>query len=219
MMDFNIDLAKIKRILFTHSHTDHLNSVDIYWRRKGFSVVSSNIKIFGSNKVLEKIKTLTDLSFETLMIEPCEIRAGGKTIDDDLEIYPLEALHCLETEDEQALNYVIGRNSRYVLIANDTGWWSRKSWRRIRDFKLDAAIIECTMGINPLHIDCRSGHLGANVAVEFRDKLRELGAITDRTPVFVNHFSHNGKALHKDLCKFFKPHGINVAYDGLTITL
>ena len=75
------------------------------------------------------------------------------------------------------------------------------------------------MGIAPMHIDCRSGHLGANVAVEFRDKLRELGAITDRTPVFVNHFSHNGKCLHKDLCKFFKPHGINVAYDGLTISL
>jgi len=219
MIDFNIELPRIKRILFTHSHADHLNPFDMEWRRKGFSVVSSNVKIFGNNKVMQKIKKLTKLSFETLMIEPCAIHAGSKIIDNDIEIYPLEARHCLGTKDEQALNYVIGRNSRYVLIANDTGWWPQKSWKRIRNFKLSAAIIECTMGLNPLYIDCRNGHLGANAAVEFRDKLREVGALTDKTPVFVNHFSHNGKVLHKDLCKFFKPHGINAAYDGLTISL
>ena len=219
MIAFDIDLSQIKRILFTHSHPDHLNPVDMHWRRKGFSVVSSKVKIFGNNKVMEKIKTLTELPFKTLMIEPHAIRAGSKIIDDDMEIYPLEAMHCLETKDEQALNYVIGRNSRHVLIANDTGWWPQKSWKRILDFKLGAAVIECTGGINPLHIDGRNGHLGANAAVEFRDKLRKVGALADKTPVFVNHFSHNGKVLHKNLCKFFKPHGIGVAYDGLTITL
>ena len=219
MIAFKIELPQIKRILFTHSHKDHLNAVDMEWRRKGFSVVSSNVKIFGSNKVMEKIKTLTKQSFETLMIEPHEIRAGGKIIDDDIEIYPLEAQHCLEMKDGQALNYVIGRNSRYVLIANDTGWWPPTSWKLIRDFKLGAAVIDCTFGLNPLYIDGRAGHLGANAAVAFRDKLREVGALTDRTPVFVNHFSHNGKVLHKDLCKFFKPHRINAAYDGLTISI
>lgn len=216
MIDFNIELPRIKRILFTHSHADHLNLVDMQWRRKGFCVVSSKVKIFGNNTVMQKIKAL---SFAALMIEPHTISAGSKIIDDDIEIYPLEASHCLEIKGEQALNYVIGRNSKYVLIANDTGWWPQKSWNRMRNFKLSAAIIECTMGLNPPYIDCRSGHLGANAAVEFRDKLREVGALTDKTPVFVNHFSHNGKVLHKNLCKFFKPHGIKAAYDGLTIIL
>ncbi|MDD5676943.1 MAG: MBL fold metallo-hydrolase [Kiritimatiellae bacterium] len=219
MIDFRIDLSRIKRILFTHSHSDHLNPVDMQWRQQGFSVVSSNIKIFGNNLVMEKIETLTKESFATMMIEPRRIRAGSKIVDDDIEIYPLEAAHCLKTKDEQALNYVIGRNSRYILIANDTGWWPEKSWRRIRNFKLNAAVIECTSGINPLYINGRKGHLGANASVEFRSKLRELGALTAETPVYVNHFSHNGKVLHKDLCKFFKPHGIHVAYDGLTITV
>jgi len=136
-----------------------------------------------------------------------------------MEIYPLKAMHCLERKNEEALNYVIGRNSRYALIANDTGWWQDESWELIRGFKLDTAIIECTMGINPPYVNHRSGHLGANVSVEFRDKLLELGAITEKTPVFVNHFSHNGKGLHKDLCGFFEPHGINVAYDGLTLII
>ena len=219
MIVFKIELPRIKRILFTHSHEDHLDPIELEWRRKGFSVVSAGIKVFGNKKVMNKITALTKQSFQALMIEPHEIRAGRKVDDDDIEIYPLEAAHCLEAGDEQALNYVIGRNSKYVLIANDTGWWPRKSWKTIRNFKLDAAVIECTAGLNPLYIDWREGHLGANASVAFRDKLQEAGALTDRTPVFVNHFSHNGKVLQKDLTKFFKPHGIKVAYDGLTITV
>ena len=219
MMTFNISMPSIKRLIFTHSHTDHLNPVELEWRRKGFSKVSSTIKIFGNDDVMRKIEKLTAQSFETLMMEPHTIRAGNKIVDDDIEIYPLKALHCLERKNEEALNYVIGRNSKYILIANDTGWWDDSSWEKISKFKLNAAIIECTMGINPQYIDCRNGHLGANAAVDFRNKLRESGAITDDTQVFVNHFSHNGNSLHKDLCEFFDPHEIDVAYDGLTIKI
>lgn len=218
VMNFNIDLTRIKRILFTHSHSDHLNTVELKWRREGFSVVSRNIKIFGNKNVIRKIEMLTKQTFESLKIEPHEIRAGNKITEDGLEIYPIEALHCLEMKKmEKALNYVIGRNGKYILIANDTGWWTEKSWKKIQDFKLDAAVIECTMGLNPLYVNFRNGHLGANASVEFRDNLLELGVITKKTPVLVNHFSHNGKCLQADFCKFFNPKGIKVAYDGLTI--
>lgn len=219
VMSFNINLELIKRILLTHSHPDHLNPVDLEWRRKGFSVVSSEIKMFANNKVLEKIMALTKLSFETLIIEPHEIHAGIKIIDDNIEIHAIEANHCLELKDEQALNYVIGRNSKYILIANDTGWWPESSWIQIQSFKLDVAIIECTMGLRPESMNCRNGHLGANASVEFRNKLRDMGVITGNTQVFVNHFSHDGGPLHEKLCAFFEPHGINVAYDGLILDL
>ena len=54
---------------------------------------------------------------------------------------------------------------------------------------------------------------------ELRDRLLELGCITPETPVYANHFSHNGGALHADLEAFFAPHRIRVAYDGLTVEL
>ena len=218
-VDFNIDLQRVKRVLFTHSHADHMNAPDLVYRKRGFSSVSGKIRVFGNEVVMKKIPVLTGLSFGELMIEPRIVRALEKITDGDMAIYPLEANHCGESAGEQALNYIIERKSKRVLIANDTGWWPAKSWARARRFKLDAAFIESTCALRPTHIDCREGHLGANAAVAFRDRLVETGALSVRTPVFVNHFSHNGLALHGDLCGFFKPHGIRVAYDGLMVSL
>ena len=33
----------------------------------------------------------------------------------------------------------------------------------------------------------------------------------------VNHFSHNGNAMHAELCDFFEPKDIIVGYDGLEL--
>ena len=41
---FDVDLLKIKRILFTHCHEDHLNPIELLWRRRGFSKVTKDIK-------------------------------------------------------------------------------------------------------------------------------------------------------------------------------
>ena len=55
--------------------------------------------------------------------------------------------------------------------------------------------------------------------VEFRDRLRALGCLDDASQVYVNHFSHNGLCLHRDLEAFFLPRAIKVAYDGLTVEI
>lgn len=216
VINFGIDMTLIKRIIFTHSHTDHLNPVDLEWRLEGLSSVSSNIKVFGNSFVLKKIVDLIGIGFEQLKINPVSLDNIERAIDEDLEIYPIEAAHC-QNSAERALNYVIGRDSKYVLIANDTGWWPDVSWEKIKGFTLSAAIIECTMGMNPLHINSTVGHMGANASLKFRDQLMASGAISGSSQVFVNHFSHNGKAVHEELCNFFEPHGINVGYDGLII--
>ena len=39
----------------------------------------------------------------------------------------------------------------------------------------------------------------------------------DRTIFVVNHFSHNGGALHEEMEQAMAPHGILVAYDGMTV--
>ena len=61
------------------------------------------------------------------------------------------------------------------------------------------------------------GHLGANAAVRVRDRLRELGALADGALVAVNHFSHNGGGSHQELADHFRPLGIEVCHDGMTL--
>jgi len=218
-MTFGIDLLRLKRIVYTHWHTDHLNPVELHWRQEGFSVVGHELEALGSRATLAEIKFPHGCDMAAMKIKPVELTAGQSFQDDDLTLLPLAAAHA-NTSGGEALNYVLTRDGKSILIANDTGWWPDASWQAIAQvLPLDAAIIECTGGIAPGSIDWQEFHLGANGALAFRDRLRELGAITDHTAVLVNHFSHNGNPLQCDLEAFFRPHRIQPAYDGLVLNL
>ena len=71
--------------------------------------------------------------------------------------------------------------------------------------------------MGPKYKDHNRGHLGTGAAVTVRDELKRLGVIDDNTLVAVNHFSHNGLGLHKDMEAFFNPQGIQVCYDGYVL--
>ena len=45
------------------------------------------------------------------------------------------------------------------------------------------------------------------------------GIADEKTRFICHHFSHNGIILYDELTKMMKPHGFDVAYDGLTVTL
>jgi phosphoribosyl 1,2-cyclic phosphate phosphodiesterase len=61
--------------------------------------------------------------------------------------------------------------------------------------------------------------MGAPVVVRMANELRTRNAITGNTRLIATHFSHGGKWLYQDLVKFFMPHGIEVSYDGMVITV
>lgn len=214
---FSIDTAKIKQILFTHSHHDHLNTVDLLWRTPYYSMVSGKIKIFANQHVMDRIENELHKTFGELKLKPLLVKAGKTYKAGRLRISVLEAAH--STEDEQALNFVISDGKSTLLIANDTGWWPEQTWRQIENFKLDAAIIENTSGCHPKYRKQSNVHLGGDIVLEMRNELVRLGCMTTETPVTVNHFSHNSLSLHKDLSKFFKPHGIKVGFDGLELKI
>ncbi len=216
-IDFNVDLRKIDYMLFTHAHSDHLNCEDLPMRfSPGFSQVSKTVTTIAPQAVFAKLmKTiadsmhfykLDDLKLNINLAHHNEIIRKG-----ELEVLPLAADHAPGT---YPVVYVIGRNGKKVFIANDTGYLPAESWEALKGVKLDLAIIDTTMGLTK-YIDCERGHMGGNIVVKFRDKLLELGCITPETPVIANHFSHNGGATHDDLVAFFKPHGLQVAHDGM----
>ncbi len=213
-VEFNIDLTAVKRILFTHSHEDHLNPIDLLWRQKWYSVVEHNIKMYATPGTIKRMESFHDL--ESLFIEPVVLKGFDKLEDDGLSIVTVPASHI---PDELCVNYVLTRNGKSILIANDTGWWQDESWEFIRNFKLDAAIIECTFALSPNNLDYRSGHLGAHAAIDFRNKLQDSGVLNPHAQVAVNHYSHNGAPLQHKLEEYYKNSGIMVGYDGMVINL
>ena len=212
--EFGIDLTAIRRIVFTHAHVDHLNPVELRWRRPGFSQVSRPLDIYGNARCLERIKVEIDGALEAHRLVLHELQPGVAVSAGDLSVLPVRAAH--SAPPELALNFVISRGGRSLLIASDTGPWPEASWQLLAGVRLEAAIIESTGALAQPHVTYGL-HLGAQDTVAFRDRLRELGAVTAATRVYTSHFSHNGAPLHHDMEAFFGPHGITVAYDGLAI--
>lgn len=217
--EFGIDLRKIKRIIFTHRHSDHLNPLELLWRRKGFSTVARNINIFGSPQVFNRIvmKAADEgmtYDLKDLLLTPNILRAGEPVQDDGFGILPLPANH---DPGGSPFFYILSRNERKILIGNDTGYPPEEAWALMADQKADVALLDCTTGLSSP--DCANGHMGVNTVVKVRDRLLECGAIKADTRVYANHFSHNGHALHADLETFFTPKGIGVTYDGLILDI
>jgi phosphoribosyl 1,2-cyclic phosphate phosphodiesterase len=212
---FGVDLCRIRRILFTHSHHDHLAPVELQWRHRGFSVTTERIDVFGNAQVFERLRGEGTFPIEELAIDAHVLNPGQDVTAGPFTVTPLRAQHA--SDAETALNFILHDGQRGLLIANDTGWWMEDSWQLVAGRRLDAAVIECTY----LHKDPRqrSHHLGAEAAVDFRDRLLELGALRPDGQAIVNHFSHNGLTLHEEICAWFEPHGIEVGYDGLVVSI
>ncbi len=211
------DSLAIRRIFFTHSHQDHLNAHDLLWRFPGYSSVRQNIRIYGNEAVIRKIRaaqvdTAAMAQPSDFRMELVRVLPGQDLTDGDLTVWPVRANH---EPREVPLIFGFQQGGKRVLIANDTGMLAEASLRHLADKKFDLAIIDATCGVN----DCRDHHLGAQNVLDFCRELRAVRALGEDSMVVVNHFSHNGQMLHRDLEAFFGPHGIKVGYDNMVIDL
>ena len=214
-IDFDVDHTALKRIIFTHPHEDHMSPLEFVYRWSPiFSHVSHFINVLASREAMRNFMKATGFDFRDINVNPMTFKAGEWLCDEDMQVLPIPANHA---PGLGAMIPVIRRNGKSLLIANDTGLLSESSWKMLEGVKLDVAVIEstCAFGVP----DSADGHLGVNTTVKFRDKLLELGCIDESTPVYVNHFSHNGRANHDRLVEFFAPRNMTVAYDGLTVEL
>lgn len=93
--------------------------------------------------------------------------------------------------------------------------WLFSTWDWLKSRRLDAAILDCTHGGDPV----ARNHMGVSTVVKTREKLLAMGCLAEETPVIATHFSHNGGMLHEELENALRPHGILTAYDGMVLNL
>jgi len=214
-LHFNFNFLEIKRILFTHSHGDHLSPIELLWRKPGFSIVSKPLKIMGGKNVftteINQMSTEGIWDLKQLKISPILYEHGKTIVDGDLKVTPLNACH-----DPNSTPFVllIERDGKKLFICNDTGFLPDESWQFLKNAQIDFVFIDSNCGF--AHPDAAIGHMGVNTVVKTRDKLLQIGALKEKAPAYMIHFSHNGKCLHTELEKFASAHGLHVAYDGLT---
>lgn len=223
-IDFNADtvlhmqrarrsLAKVRTILFTHQHSDHIVPEELEWAAKPFTNTPPEepIAVFGNAEVTGMIRAaFSDLAKRNLDLRPPLLPLVPVTTPAGDEILPLPADHA-----PGALLLRVTRNGQTLFYGHDSGLYPEATLDALGEGPpLDIALLDCTYGGQ----DTRNrGHMGVGGVVQMAEELRRRGAITDRTRVIATHFSHNGGLLHEDLVRAFLPHGIEVAFDGMVV--
>ena len=213
--EFGIDLTKIRRVILTHPHGDHLSPIEFLWRKHWFSKAKHEIDLYGAPSVFSKILAFCAgdshlLSMENdLKMRTHAMGHGSTEQADDLTIFAMDADHA---PGMQPLLYLLTRGGKTVFIGNDTGWFPPQTWDALAGKKIDLAILDCTNGLN--FPDEGRGHMGANVVIRVKKKLEEMGCLKDGARVVATHFSHNGGGSQAEFEAFFDPHGIETGFDG-----
>lgn len=214
MLRYEIKVPDIQTLIVTHSHQDHWYPEELMLRGKGFAEnVNGILNIYGNEKVYKELKDAEKFVGES-MTENAQIlfhpvKEFQTFTAEGYKITPLPALH---NRNENCYIYIIQKDAT-ILYGNDTGYFPEKTWEFIKEYHFDLISLDCTMqkykeGTN---------HMGILDNVEVTERLKDIGCIDENTKIVINHFSHNGGMLHKELEKEVLKYNFVVAYDGMTI--
>jgi phosphoribosyl 1,2-cyclic phosphate phosphodiesterase len=207
-------LARVRTILFTHQHEDHLAAVEMLWASRPFTNTPPDrpIVVYGNEGVMEEVlRAFPDpakINLDLRLLRPLEAvtTAGGDVV------LPLPADH-----EKGALVLRIARAGKTVFYGHDSGLYPKEALDAVSDgVTLDVALLDCTNGALGT---ANRGHMGIDGVLKMVDELRRRGAISDRTRLIATHFSHNGKLLHEELVRALMPHGIEAAFDGMAVNV
>lgn len=206
-----IEADKIKYLILTHAHSDHFYTEDLMLRGRYFAhnMRTPELEVILSEGTYEKLG-VKPYSVNISIIKPYE------TVE--LDGYKITAFPALHSSVKDPLFYVI-EGDKTVLYAHDTGYFSEEIFEFIKErgFRFDLVSLDCTNVDLP--VSENEGHMGFVNIPKLWERLREMGAVDERTLGYVNHFSHNGNPLHDHLTERAGAYGLSVAYDGLTVEI
>jgi phosphoribosyl 1,2-cyclic phosphate phosphodiesterase len=217
---YELDLAAVEAVCFTHSHSDHLNWADLAFRvTPWFAVIPGEkpLKIYANHCSCELIKKGLDFDpgqAENASLEIHEIAPRSVIECAALRLTAFRAVH---NPPEDCLFYLVEEGDTAFLQMNDTAMpgddLEERLAKALNGKKLSIVSMDCTQGKE----DGGSGHMAIESNIMVKERLMSGGFADGQTRFFANHFSHNGHCLHDELSLALAPHGITPAYDGMIL--
>jgi phosphoribosyl 1,2-cyclic phosphate phosphodiesterase len=233
---FNIDLTKVKDILITHSHQDHLYMQDVRHRKVDSRLDGSldMVTVWGNTDSIEIFhEQARDVLMEEFGQRKGAIRPTREEVIDeigdflllqtrviephqsiDIGKYKIHTIHAHHKEPENCLNFIFDDGKTRLLYGNDTGTWERAEWDFIESLgiTMDVVALDCTVGTGR-----SGGHHSNESFLKTRAEFITRGLLSPGARFFAHHFSHQWNFVHDDIVAFMKPHGVEVTYDGLVV--
>ena len=215
---FGLPLHKIRDVIITHRHADHLYENDFVQRRETYAYFDGEefpLNIYGSQPTVDKISSALQQRgvarqnrWELFELAPFETRRIGVH-----DVTPLKAKH-----DFAAYPYLydISDDEKRMLYGNDTGIFLEETWAYLEQARPYYSLVslDCTAGIVEQDYDC---HMNLRQAATVKDRLLEMGCADSKTVFVVHHFSHNGGAVYEDFVPIAAEKGFLVSYDGMEL--
>lgn len=212
----HLDLSKYETLIVTHSHQDHFYPLELMLRGAPYAhdCTAKLLTVYGNDVVYQRyqealkendsedvpkhLKFVAAVPFQSVLL------ASGHTVT------PLLARH---KPDEDCLIYLISKEGKTLLYANDTGIFPEETFRFLEGKRLDCVSFDCTSqnGSDGTY------HMGISDNRKVRERLTALHCVDETTKYVVTHFSHNGGLTHEEIEKIARSYKMTAAYDGYVL--
>lgn len=220
VLDYGLDLDRVKNVLITHSHEDHLLACEFAYRLTGYYCGEHEdfiLHVYGNHGVMQNIEAALSYYDKAQMskhVQFHELTEYQEYKIGDYTVYPMLADH---NPKEKCLIYaIVAPDGKQLLYAHDTGYFPKSTWDFIAEkgFVFDLVSLDCTAG----SLQCWTGHMAFDSAASVADRLKKTGRTADDAKFVWNHFSHNCKVLgYDEMMEAGKQYGFDVSYDGKII--
>lgn len=222
------DLTRLRHVLITHTHLDHLAYGVMEVRKMAYERGDWPLNYYLTDKAFEVVERFSSDSLireETESLLLGTIRFHRLTYGETAEIAgvgvtPLRGNHRGQVGENSA-NYLLrlpdGKTLYYGL---DTGWYLPETLQALSGIELDYLISECTFGLTPGRGEQPDGHLDAFACERLFHLLARQGTLTEKSRVYlthINHYTSTGAELEAWLNSRRFPCPVILAYDGLQI--
>lgn len=207
-----IEGDKIKYLFVTHPHEDHFYPSELQLRYGCFAhdMRAPALQLFCSQETADR---LNRQYATTRNVSVTVLEAFQTVVLPEYSVTALPARHI-----PGAFIYVI-QGEKTILYGHDTGYFYEEVFDFLeqKGFRFDMVTLDCTNVDIP--IPDTGGHMGFPNIQRVLLRLTELGAISDRTVKYVNHYSHNANPLQQRLEARAAEFGCLAAYDGCRVEL
>lgn len=203
-------LAAVGHLLVTHAHADHLGPQVLLFR--SWVPDAGELEVVGPPDALDACRPWVGPDDPVRFVP---VTAGDRLRVGAYDVRVLPARHRVFRDGDAVLYDVTGPGGARLLWASDTGPWDDEWFTAVRGARYDAVFLEETLGDRE---EISPAHLGLDRFGAMLRRLRDIGAVDERTDVVAVHLGHHNPPP-EDLSRRLAALGARMGDDGEVINL
>ena len=206
------DMTKITDVFLTHSHADHFQKHVLL---ELVEMTGGKLNFWCHKDAVENLELTEE---ETEKINICPVNILDKWETGDVTVTALPANH-LTKGDEQPLHYIFEKDGKSLFFGCDGGWFMARTWEYLRTVKLDAVVLDATVGD-----DAGNFRIGTHNSIPMLKILNaaliQNGILNENAPCFANHIAPSVYKMTEDeITSALAEIGMIATYDGMTVEI